>query len=135
MYIYVLRERYVPVGSLRGAAGSTFSTCTTQYLALQQQLKACIGDDGTPIMSSLCRCNTELEAMKVQLLKRIKQRRLLGWRAQDVDLQSITIELPGEDALETQDINIAADASCCIASAESQHEKTTSADLACSEEL
>ena len=76
-----------------------------------------------------------MEAMKVQLLERIKQRRLLGWRAQDVDLQSITIELPGEDALETQDINIAADASCCIASAESQHEKITSADLACSEEL
>ena len=65
-----------------------------------------------------------MEVMRGQLLERIKQRKLLSWRQQDVGLQGITVEIPGKDAPADQETCIAADASCCIASAEGKHEET-----------
>lgn len=64
-----------------------------------------------------------MEAMRGQLLDRIKQRKLLSWRQQDVELQGISVEIPGKDASADQDTCIVADASCCIATAQEKHEE------------
>ena len=70
-----------------------------------------------------------------QLLERIKQRKLLGWRQQDVELQGITVEIPGKDAPADEDTCIMADASCCIASTDGKHEEADFGAPAFSEEL
>ena len=72
--------------------------------------------------------------MRGQLLERIKQRKLLSWRQQDVELQAITVEFPGKDAPADQEAHIVADAYCCIASAEGKHEQAPLAAAACSDE-
>lgn len=73
--------------------------------------------------------------MRGQLLERIKQRKLLGWRQQDVELQGITVEIPSKDTLEDQDTCIVADASCCIATADDKHEEADLGAPTFSEEL
>ena len=72
--------------------------------------------------------------MRGQLLERIKQRKLLSWRQQDVELQAITVEIPGKEDPADQDTFIVFDASCCIASAEGKPEQTPLAAAACSDE-
>ncbi|CAL5226155.1 g8978 [Coccomyxa viridis] len=81
------------------------------------------------------RGHTHLEGMRGQLLERIKQRKLLGWRQQDVELQGITVEIPSKDTLEDQDTCIVADASCCIATADDKHEEADLGAPTFSEEL
>ncbi len=76
-----------------------------------------------------------MEVLRGQLLERIRQRKLLGWRQQDVELQGITVEISGKNDLADQDTCIVADASCCISNADGKHEEADLGAPAFSEEL
>ena len=66
-----------------------------------------------------------MEAMRVQVLERIRQRsRYLSWRQKGAELEGISIEVTpdGKASLADQDPVIVADASCRIAAGDSRAE-------------
>ena len=69
-----------------------------------------------------CRCHTEVEVMKGQVLEKVKLHRYLAWRQKGVDLEGVSIEGVGKGALAGQDALIVADASCRIAGGEGRPE-------------
>lgn len=72
-----------------------------------------------------CRCHTEMEAMRAQVLQRIRKRsRYLSWRQKGADLEGISIEESpdGKASLADQDPVIVADASCRVAAGDGRAE-------------